>query len=321
MAVYTSVTIAGLEGWLSRYGVGAVKSFTPIASGIENTNYFLDTEEGAYVLTIYERIPTDELPFYLNLVAHLARNGVLVPVPIADRSGALFSLLQGKPAGLVTRLRGASNDKPSVRACARVGEELAKMHLASSSYRPRLTNRRGPGWMLATSRSVRPFLNAEQNELLANEITEQRKSREARADKLPSGAIHADLFRDNVLFDGETLTGMIDFGFAATDLYVFDLAVTVNDWCIDQETTEFDDMRLSAMIQGYLSIRALDAGECAAWPMMLRLGTLRFWLSRLYDLHFPRAAEVLTPKDPLHFERMLRARIARPGEIPAAQIT
>jgi homoserine kinase type II len=319
MAVYTSVTLAGLEDWLSRYSVGAVSSFAPIASGIENTNYFLDTSEGAYVLTIYERIPTDELPFYLNLVAHLARNGVRVPAPIADRSGALFSMLQGKPAGLVTRLRGASNDAPSVQACARVGEELANLHLASTSYRPRLTNRRGPGWMLATSRSVRPFLNAEQNELLANEITEQRKSREARADKLPSGAIHADLFRDNVLFDGEALSGIIDFGFAATDLYVFDLAVTVNDWCIDHATTEFDDARLSAMVHGYLSVRTLDAGERAAWPMMLRLGTLRFWLSRLYDLHFPRAAEVLTPKDPMHFERMLRARIARPGEIPAAQ--
>jgi homoserine kinase type II len=320
MAVYTSVTMAGLEGWLSRYSVGAVTSFTPISSGIENTNYFLDTDEGAYVLTIYERIPTEELPFYLNLVAHLARSGVRVPVPIADRSGALFSLLQGKPAGMVTRLKGAANDAPNVAACARVGEELANMHRASASYRPRLTNRRGPGWMLATSRSVRPFLDAEQNDLLANEIIEQRTARDARADKLPSGAIHADLFRDNVLFDGDALSGIIDFGFAATDLFVFDLAVTVNDWCIDHATTQFEERRLSAMVQGYLSVRTLDAGERAAWPMMLRLGALRFWLSRLYDLHFPRAAEVLTPKDPLHFERMLRARIARPGEIPAAQI-
>lgn len=319
MAVYTSVTATGLESWLSRYSVGAVQSFTPIASGIENTNYFLDTAEGAYVLTIYERIPTEELPFYLNLVAHLAKNGVHVPAPIADRSGALFSLLQGKPAGLVTRLNGHSNDHPGAPECARLGEELARMHIASATYRPRLTNRRGPGWMLATSRSVRPFLNDDQNALLANEIVEQRKARDARADKLPAGAIHADLFRDNVLFDGETLSGMIDFGFAATDCYVYDLAITVNDWCIDQVTTQFETAKLNAMVDGYLSVRPLNESERSAWPMMLRLGALRFWLSRLYDLHLPRAAEVLTPKDPSHFERMLRARIAEIRELPAVQ--
>ncbi len=318
MAVYTSVTATGLESWLSRYSVGAVESFSPIASGIENTNYFLDTVEGKYVLTIYERIPTEELPFYLNLVAHLAKNGVHVPAPIADRSGALFSLLQGKPAGLVTRLPGASSDLPNASHCARLGEELARLHLASASYRPRLSNRRGPGWMLATSRSVRPFLNDDQNALLANEIVEQRKARDARADKLPAGAIHADLFRDNVLFDGDQLSGMIDFGFAATDCYVYDLAITVNDWCIDSATTLFDEAKLSAMVGGYLSARALNAAERAAWPMMLRLGALRFWLSRLYDLHLPRAAEVLTPKDPAHFERMLRARIAHAADLPAA---
>ena len=318
MAVYTSVTATGLESWLSRYSLGAVQSFAPIASGIENTNYFLDTAEGAYVLTIYERIPTEELPFYLNLVAHLARSGVRVPVPIADRSGALFSLLQGKPAGLVTRLAGASNDAPDAHGCARVGEELARMHLSSATYRPRLSNRRGPGWMLATSRAVRPFLNLEQNALLANEIVEQRTAREARADKLPAGAIHADLFRDNVLFDGDALAGMIDFGFAATDCFAYDLAITVNDWCIDHESTQFDDAKLNALIGGYLSVRPLSTGERAAWPMMLRLGALRFWLSRLYDLHLPRAAEVLTAKDPAHFERMLRARIASSAALPEA---
>lgn len=192
------------------------------------------------------------------------------------------------------------------------------MHVASTTYRPRLTNRRGPGWMLSTSRAVRPHLNSEQNALLANEIVEQRKAREARGDKLPAGAIHADLFRDNVLFEGESLAGMIDFGFAATDCFVYDLAITVNDWCIDPTTTQFDENRLLAMVDGYLSVRAFNAGERAAWPMMLRLGALRFWLSRLYDLHLPRAAEVLSPKDPAHFERMLRSRIATAHALPDA---
>jgi homoserine kinase type II len=316
VAVYTSVDATELSAWLARYSVGSLLDHAPIPSGIENTNYFVNTDKGAFVLTLYERLPQEDLPFYLNLTAHLAKHGVHVATPQADRSGGLFSVLHGKPASLVARLQGRAHMQPSVQECAVIGAELARMHIASATYRPRLTNRRGPGWMLTTSRQVRPFLNAEQNALLAEEIVFQRKAREARADKLPVGAIHADLFRDNVLFDDQGLAGFIDFGFAATDAFVYDLAITVNDWCLQEQSVELDAPRVQALVGAYVTHRALTAGERDAWGAMLRLGALRFWLSRLHDLHLPRPGELVHALDPTHFERMLRTRILNTASAP-----
>ncbi len=309
MAVYTSVSSAELSAWLARYSAGALKQLKPIASGIENTNYFVTTEHRALVLTLYERLPQEDLPFYLNLTAHLANEGVRVAAPLADRSGALFSTLNGKPACLVERLHGEANMQPTAMHCAVIGGELARMHIAAARYRPRLANSRGPAWMLNTSRAVRPYLNVEQNTLLAQEMDFQRKAREARGDKLPVGAIHADLFRDNALFDADTLSGIIDFGFAATDSFVYDLAITINDWCIDDADTQFKPEHYRALMDAYLAVRPLSAIELEEWPAMLRLGALRFWLSRLYDFHLPRPSELVLAKDPAHFERMLRARL------------
>ncbi len=160
MSVYTPVTAEELNAWLARYAIGALADLQPIASGIENTNYFVTTAKGRYVLTLYERLPADELPFYLNLMAHLARAGVECPAPEPDRSGALFSMLNGKPASLVTRLDGAPALDPSPEQCAAVGAALARLHVASATYRPRLTNRRGPAWWRQAARAVRPFLDA-----------------------------------------------------------------------------------------------------------------------------------------------------------------
>src|SRR5260221_8491624 len=198
MSVYTTVTAPELDAWLSRYAVGSLVEIQPIAASIENTNYFVATTKGRYVLTLYERLPAEELPFYLNLMAHLARSGVPAPAPQADRSGALWSFLNGKPAGLVTRLDGKAVMRPDAEHSAAAGETLGRMHRAVADYRGRLSNRRGPGWWRQASRAVRPFLSTEQNALLASEITFQIGF--ARL-KLPRGAIHGDLFCDNVLFD------------------------------------------------------------------------------------------------------------------------
>ncbi len=316
MAVYSPVDATDLSVWLARYAVGGLLVHQPIASGIENTNYFVTTEKGEYVLTLYERLPQEDLPFYLNLTAHLARNNVRVAAPQADRSGALFSVLNGKPACLVARLNGHATDAPTVAHCEIIGTELARMHVASATYRPRLTNKRGPGWMLTTSRAVRPFLDAAQNAVLANEIVFQRQARERRADKLPVGAIHADLFRDNVLFDGNQLSGFIDFGFAATDAFVYDLAITVNDWCLENGAVTLNAAKTQALVDAYSAVRPLTPLEQHAWSAMLRLGALRFWLSRLYDLHQPRPSELVKAHDPRHFEHMLTARIETDGAFP-----
>jgi homoserine kinase type II len=316
MSVYTTVSEAELAAWLVRYSLGTVRAFEPIAAGIENTNYFLTTDKGRYVLTLYERVPAEELPFYLNLMAHLAHAGVAVPAPEADRSGVLWSFLNGKPAGIVTRLEGRPVQQPDAVHCGAVGEALANMHAAVATYRSRLTNRRGPGWWRQAARAVRPFLPAEQNELLASELKFQTGFAKIR---LPRGAIHGDLFCDNVLFDGTRLSGVIDFGFAATDVLAYDLAIAVNDWCTvtsGHARGALDNDRVSAMAMHYCRVRPLSDDERALWPVLLRAAALRFWVSRLYDLHLPRAGDLIHAHDPEVFENILRRRVNDPQGFP-----
>ena len=319
MAVYTTVSADELAAWLTRYALGTVREFEPIASGIENTNYFVTADNGRFVLTLYERLPPDELPFYLNLMAHLAHAGVHAPAPEPDRSGALWSFLNGKPAGLVARLDGTPVEQPQVQHCAAAGEALARMHVAVADYRGRLPNRRGPAWWRQAARAVRPFLSAEQNGLLASEIKFQAGSAKSR---LPRGAIHGDLFCDNVLFNGEGVSGIIDFGFAATDAFAYDLAIAVNDWCTLPEGTNsgaLDTSRSGAMVSAYDAVRPLSEDERTLWPVLQRAAALRFWLSRLYDLHLPRAGELTHAHDPSAFERILRDRVSRAARLQGRQ--
>lgn len=317
MSVYTQVTPPDLDAWLTRYAVGVLADLQPIAAGIENTNYFVTTDRGRYVLTLYERLPAAELPFYLNLTAHLARAGVEVPAPEADRTGALFSLLNGKPASLVARVEGVPVAMPTVAQCAQVGDALARLHLASQTYRGRLTNRRGPAWWRQAARAVKPYLDAAQIALLDTEIKYQTGFGRGT---LPKGAIHGDLFCDNVLFAGDAVAGIIDFGFAATDFFAYDLAITVNDWCVDAVTGGLHDQCTQAMTNAYAQRRPLTHDEREAWPALLRAAALRFWLSRLYDLYLPRPGELIHAHDPAHFERVLRMRVDAMPAFPMAAI-
>jgi len=312
MSVYTTVSAEDLDAWLARYAVGALVELKPIATGIENTNYFVTTAKGRYVLTLYERLPAEDLPFYLNLMAHLARSGCDVPAPEPDRTGALFSILNGKPAGLVARVEGAPVDRPDAAHCAAVGAALARLHLASQQYRARLSNRRGPAWWRQAARAVRPFLTPEQDALLQRELAHQQGYAKLR---LPKAAIHADLFCDNVLFDGERVAGIIDFGFAATDFLAYDLAIAVNDWCDDGDGA-LDAARMRAFVAGYHEVRPLTDDERTHWPDLLRAAALRFWLSRLYDLYLPRPGELTHAHDPSRFERILGRRAAAAPRMP-----
>jgi homoserine kinase type II len=308
MSVYTPVTAGDLDAWLLRYAVGALVEHSPIASGIENTNYFVDTENGRFVLTLYERVPPEDLPLYLNFMAHLSRSGCEVPAPAPDRTGALFSMLNGKPAGLVARVDGVATEPPSVAHCAAVGAALGRLHLAALRYRARLPNRRGPTWWRQAARAVRPFLSPAQDELLRAEIAFQAGYPKAR---MPKAAIHADLFCDNVLFQGDTVVGIIDFGFAATDFFAYDLAITANDWCVDAASGALDVQRCNALVAAYHAVRPLNDDERAQWPTLLRAAALRFWLSRLYDLHLPRPGMLVHAHDPEHFRDILERRRVR----------
>ncbi len=312
MSVFTTVTPEQLSVWLENYAVGSTVDLQGIAAGIENTNYFVTTSEGRYVLTLFEKLTTRELPYYLNLMAHLAGHGVPCPAPVAGRDGAYLGALNGKPASLVTRLTGKDIINPGADDCARVGQVLARIHVAGQSYPSRIDNPRGWPWWNATLPLVMPFVSATDAALLKSEIgTQQTHHFEA----LPRGAIHADLFRDNILFHHGEVAGVIDFYFACTDALLYDVAITVNDWCM-QADSRLDPARTQALLAAYHAVRPFTAAEHAAWPALLRAGALRFWVSRLYDLHLPRAGAMTHAKDPDHFQRMLASHIAHERDVP-----
>lgn len=313
MAVFTPVSVDDLRAWIEPFPLGRVLAVDGIASGIENSNFFLTTEAGEFVLTVFENLSFAQLPFYLHLMRHLAERGVLVPAPIASADGAIIHALHGKPASIVTKLSGACQLAPAPVHCAAVGAMLAKMHLAAQDFPIRQPNLRGLDWWRDTTPAVLPHLPPQLGALLQEEVAFQAGF--AATDTmhaLPEGPIHADLFRNNVMFDGERLTGFFDFYFAGCDTWLFDVAVTVNDWCIDLATGVLDAARVRALLDAYAAVRPFSAEEEQAWQPMLRAAALRFWLSRLYDFYLPRDAEMLTPHDPAHFERILLQRLASP---------
>ncbi|TBO32914.1 homoserine kinase [Aquabacterium lacunae] len=313
MAVFTEVTVAEAQGLLTRLQLGTLQSLKGATSGIENTNYFADTDQGRYVLTLFERLSFEQLPFYLQLMRHLALKGIPVPAPQPDAQGEILHTLKGKPAAVVTRLAGQNQLQPGVNECTQVGAMLARMHLAGQDYPLQQPNLRGLAWWTDTVPVVLPYLNEAQAELIRTELAHQQQLAATTAHQsLPRGPVHADLFRDNVMFDGPTLAGFFDFYFAGCDTFVFDIAVCLNDWCIDLAKGALDAARADAFVRAYDQQRRLSDTEVAALPDALRAGALRFWTSRLWDFHLPREASMLQPHDPTHFERVLTLRRTQP---------
>lgn len=302
MSVYTVIERHELEAFLADYEVGALRSFSGITAGIENTNYFVTTEAGDYVLTLFEFTPAAELPFFLALMAHLAEHGVPSAHPLADRGGRFLRELKGRPAALVMRLAGASVAHPQVGHCRAIGEAMARMHLATLDFTAHRDNDRGPAWRAEVASLVAPRLDEEDRRLLGSAIEEFREDCFAA---LPGGVIHADLFRDNALFHAGRLTGLIDFYYAHSGAFVYDLAVAVADWCFDDDKRVFKPALAGALLGAYDEVRPLLKAEREAWGAALRACGLRFWLSRLKDQHFPRDGALTHIKDPQAFKRVL----------------
>jgi homoserine kinase type II len=317
MAVFTEVSASKAQELLTQLQLGDLVELQGIQGGIENTNYFLTSSVGAYVLTLFERLTHQQLPFYLHLMKHLAHHGIPVPDPVANSDGDILLTLEGKPAAVVNRLMGRSELAPTPQHCQAVGDMLARMHLAGKDYNRHQPNLRGLTWWNETVPVVLPFLNASQSSLIQSELAFQNHTANASAYvALPRGPVHADLFRDNVMFEGKgeslKLTGFFDFYFAGVDTWLFDLAVCLNDWCIDLDTGALHVEKTTALLAAYQTVRPLIGAERQLLNPMLRAGALRFWTSRLWDFHLPREASMLTPHDPTHFERVLRQRVAHP---------
>ncbi len=305
MSVYTSISKGELEEFLAGYSIGELRKFAGITSGIENTNYYVTTSGGEYVLTIFEKLPATELPFFLDLMAYLAEHRIPCAHPARNKAGNYLGELKGKPAALVQRLPGRSLDHPKPIHCAAVGEVLARLHLAGQGFPQSRENDRGPRWWKQTAGALFERLSSEDAALLKEELHFQSRY---RSFDLPRGIVHADLFRDNVLFEGDKLGGLIDFYYACTDILLFDVAVTANDWC-NAADGALDERLTRSLLKAYQNIRPITAVERDAWPAMLRAAALRFWLSRLYDMHFPRPGEITHTKDPEVFKRILINRI------------
>jgi homoserine kinase type II len=313
MAVFTAVDPTQAQTLADRLQLGAVTELKGIQGGIENTNYFLTTEQGQFVLTLFERLSAAQLPFYLFLMKHLAQRGIAVPDPVADAHGEILFELHGKPAAVVDRLHGASVLDPQPSHCAIVGEALARMHLAGQDYHRVQPNLRGLSWWVETTPVVLPHMQTGQRHLLEHELAYQLHVAQSPAyQALPRGPIHADLFRDNVMFDEGRLSGFFDFYFAGVDHWLFDLCVCLNDWCIDLASGAWDAPRRDAMLAAYQSVRPLQASERQLFTAMTRAAALRFWISRLWDFHLPREASLLQAHDPTHFERVLMQRVHGP---------
>jgi homoserine kinase type II len=319
MAVFTSVTDGDARTLLARFDLGEFISLQGITAGIENTNFFLTTTRGEFVLTVFEVLQQDQLPFYIELMHHLAGRGIPVPEPQTLRDGTRLTTLHGKPAAIVSRLPGGYEPAPGPLHCRLTGATLARAHLAARDFPLRQPNLRGLQWWVQTAPKVLKFLEPDQVQLLTGEVAAQRELAASPAwQSLPAGPAHCDLFRDNVLFAGTfespVMGGFIDFYFAGCDTWLFDVAVSVNDWCIDRRNGDLRPELVLSWLQAYAAVRPFTEAERDAWPAMLRAAALRFWLSRLYDFYLPRPAQTLKPHDPGHFERVLLAR--HRGPIP-----
>jgi len=350
MAVFSEVSFDEASAFLKALGLGQLQDIRGCTGGIENTNYFVDTDQGEYVLTLFERLSFEQLPFYLQFMKHLAGRGIAVPDPhtappapdiqtkpgkavtaaqvpllcppeLSDvRPGEILHRLKGKPAAVVNKLHGSSELAPQAAHCTAVGDMLARMHLAGRDFAMQQPNLRGLAWWNETVPVVLPFLSDAQRTLILGELAFQNHVATSSAYRaLPCGPVHADLFRDNVMFETDgsgghsaTLTGFFDFYFAGCDSFLFDIAVCLNDWCIDLSTGQNDALRAASLMSAYQAVRPLTSQERHLLPAMLRAGALRFWTSRLWDFHLPRDAAMLKAHDPGHFERVLRQRLV-PG--------
>ncbi len=311
MSVYTNVSPHELDGFLENYSLGQLQQFAGISDGIENTNYFVTTSKGQYVLTIFEQLTSEELPYFLRLMAFYAETGIPTAHPVSDNQDRYINVLNNKPAALVKRLNGVSVDMANAKQCREVGRQIARMHVSSEQFSMSRKASRNKEWRCQTAKLVMPKLNEDEQMLLQQELNYLEAK---KIDDLYTAVIHADLFRDNVLFIDNELTGIIDFYYAYNGFSIYDLAVTVNDWCTTGDKNS-DKENIIALLLAYQTIRRIDQNERDAWCYFLRLAALRFWLSRLWDKYFPRGGEITHIKDPDRFRLIVQERSENEDEI------
>jgi homoserine kinase type II len=315
MSVFTILSLEEVRTWLRNFDLAEIVDLRGIAAGITNTNYFVVTKNNRleltkYVLTIFEKNQPSELGYFVDLMRFLSLQGVLCPLPIVDRAGVSLHELKGKPALMVTCLNGTDILAPSIHQVKQVAHALAHMHIKGLGFAQNGINQRDKTWRINTAQKVLPKLAKDDQVLLQTELDYLHAQ---NFSPLPHGVVHGDLFRDNVLFDGDALGGFIDFYYACNDALAYDIAIAVNEWCVHHhgaDIGELDQEKINAFLTAYQEVRAFEQAECVAWVDVCRLAALRFWLSRLHDFYFPQAGELTHTKDPNHFKHLLQQWVA-----------
>lgn len=315
MSVFTQVSYDEMLEHLRLYPLGALLGYQGIGEGVENTNYFVDTTDGRWVLTLFERTDASGLPFFIGLMEHLSQRGYPCPSPAHTLGGEALTRLKDRPAVLVRRLTGNSALFPTLDQCAAVGSAIGELHVLAESFQGRRRNERGQEWRSETARALIDKVSPLDAQLVADELAIQS---ELDLGCLPQGVIHADLFRDNVLFVESRLTGVIDFYYACRDALLYDLAIAVNDWCAEPDG-HINRARAKVLIDAYQSWRELSQDEVRAWHLTLRAAAFRFYLSRLQDWHFPRPGDLVHIKEPIAYRRVLESHRSEPP--PPLEIT
>lgn len=317
MAVYTDINEQELASFLKEYSIGKPVSYRGIAEGVENSNFMLHTDQGRFILTLYEkRVAKNDLPFFLELMQHLSKKVISCPQPVVRNDGTMIGELAGRPAAIVTFLDGIWMRKPAAVHCREVGKGLAAMHLAGLDFSMQRKNSLSidawrPLWMKSRDRA----------DELSQGITKDIDSELDYLEKhwntdLPTGVIHADLFNDNVFFLNDKLSGFIDFYFACTDMLAYDLAICLNAWCFERDIS-YNLTKGQGMLKAYRSVRPLSDNEIAAIPLLARGAALRFFLTRLYDWFNTPANSLVVKKDPMEYLRKLYffRDVKKPSEI------
>lgn len=318
MAVFTELSQEDVADILTRYDLGEFLRLEPISEGIENTNYFVHTSLGIWVLTVFERLNETQIPYYLSLAEHLKQKGCAVAAPVRNHEHALFGMIHGKPYVFNNCLEGKSVTHPTVAECRKLGEALAKMHLAVSDFPMSQPNLRGPQWWTPMAEKLLPYIDQEKGAFLMQTVRDLQPLFDGSDfNSLPNGACHCDLFRNNVMIlnhgeENAEISGVFDFYFAGNVPFAFDLAVTINDWCLSEDGTTLDVALVKSLMDSYSAVRRLTLLEHRHWREFMRAASLRFWVSRLFDYYMPREASLLTPHDPTHFERILKDRTTAP---------
>ena len=305
MAVYTDVSFEELERLLDGFDIGQPLSFKGIAEGIENSNFYLQTDRGAFILTLYEkRMAAADLPFFLGLMEHLAGRGLNCPLPVKARDGQALLQLNGKNGAIVTFLTGIALRRPDATHCANAATMMARMHKAQEGFALTRANALGPsGWKpLADTIQGADGIEDGLGELIATSLEELTAGWPTG---LPAGVIHADYFPDNVLFVQDKVGGVIDFYFACNDFFIYDLAIMLNSWCFEIDGS-YNITKGQAVIQAYRAERSLSDEEIAALPVLMRGSALRFLLTRTYDWLNPDPNALVRPKDPREYSKKLR---------------